>query len=115
MTAASSVKMPISAVEEEEHDRHATMKAMLYQPIRHTDASARSGRAAPRFWPTSVAAALDMPHAGISVNIMMRMAMVAPATASLPMPARMRMRKIHEVMPRSSGRYRPARCARCAA
>ncbi len=39
-----------------------------------------------------------MPHAGINVNIMMRMAMVAPATASLPMPARMRIKKIHDVI-----------------
>src|SRR5687767_15055842 len=69
MTPASSVKSPIRR----SWNRNSTidtqtMKAMLYQPIRHTDASARSGRDAPRFWPTSVAPALDMPHAGISVN-----------------------------------------------
>ena len=37
--------------------------------MRHTEASARPGSPAPRFWPTSVAAALDMPQAGISVNL----------------------------------------------
>ena len=71
---------------------------MLYQPICQTEASARSGCCAPRFWPTSVAAAFDMPQAGIIVNIITRIAMVAPATASLPMLARMRIRKIHEVI-----------------
>ena len=71
---------------------------MFIQPIRQTAASARIGSPAPRFCPTRVAAALDMPQAGISVNIMMRMAMVAPATASVETLARMRMRKIHAVM-----------------
>ena len=71
---------------------------MLYQPICQTEASARSGCCAPRFCPTRVAAAFDMPQAGIIVNIITRIAMVAPATASLPMLARIRIRKIHEVI-----------------
>jgi len=37
---------------------------MLYKPVRHTACSARSGFPAPRFWPTSVAAALLSPHEG---------------------------------------------------
>jgi hypothetical protein len=71
---------------------------MFIQPMRHTAASARSGSPAPRFCPTSVAAALDMPQAGIRVNIMMRIVIVAPATASVEMLARMRIRKIQAVI-----------------
>ena len=47
---------------------------MLYRPASHTARSLRSGRFAPRFCPTSVAAAEQMPHEGISANRMMRMA-----------------------------------------
>ena len=38
--------------------------------------SARSGLRAPRFWPTSVATALLMPHDGRSATMMMRSAIV---------------------------------------
>jgi hypothetical protein len=49
----------------------------------------------------SVAAAFDIPHAGINVNIRIRNAIVEPATASLPRLESIRIRKIHEVMPMS--------------
>src|SRR4051812_37454946 len=57
---------------------------MLKNAARQTDASARSGFMAPRFWPTSVAAAFDKPHDGSSANTTIRMAMVQLATATLP-------------------------------
>ena len=86
------------ARQREEQDRH---REQVHHVVR-ADAPHRGlgapGLRAPRFWPTSVAAAFDMPQAGIIVNIMMRIAIVAPATASLPMPARMRIRKIHDVI-----------------
>ena len=62
----------------------------MNQHARHTDVSARSGWPAPRFWPTSVAAAFDSPHDGISTNMMMRITMVQPATATLPNDAMIR-------------------------
>jgi hypothetical protein len=49
---------------------------MLNQPVRHTEASARSGSFAPRFCPSSVAAALESPHAGRIAKTMMRIAIV---------------------------------------
>src|SRR5262245_20026991 len=63
---------------------------MLNAAARQTDSSARSGLPAPRFWPISVAAALDNPHDGSSAKITIRMAMVHPATATLPNDATMR-------------------------
>ena len=39
---------------------------------------------APRFWPTSVAAAFDMPQDGRSAKMTMRIAIVYPATAARP-------------------------------
>ena len=57
---------------------------------RHTDASARSGCLAPRFCPTSVAAAFDSPHDGIRTNMMMRITIVQAATATLPNEAMIR-------------------------
>ena len=98
-TAASSVNRPtIASCQMKKSTETARVKAMFIQPIRQTAASARSDLPAPRFCPTSVAAALDMPQAGISVNIMMRIAIVAPATASVDTLARMRIRKIHAVI-----------------
>ncbi len=47
---------------------------MLKTPVRHTELSARSGRRAPRFCPTKVAAAFDNPHAGNSEKITIRIA-----------------------------------------
>ena len=64
--------------------------ATLNQQARQADVSARSGWPAPRFWPTSVAAAFDSPHDGISTNMMIRMTMVQAATATLPNDAMMR-------------------------
>ena len=99
MTCPSAVKSAINAsCRKKKSTETARVNTMFIQPIRQTAASARIGSPAPRFCPTRVAAALDMPQAGISVNIMMRMAMVAPATASVETLARMRMRKIHAVM-----------------
>src|SRR2546421_4070325 len=62
----------------------------LYRHACQTDASARSGLPAPRFWPTSVAAALASPHAGRRAKSTMRIAIVYPASAALPNDARMR-------------------------
>ena len=53
---------------------------------------------APRFWPTSVAAALLTPNDGSSANRTMRMPMVLPATAALPKPDRMRMMPIQDAV-----------------
>src|SRR5581483_2923155 len=63
-----------------------------YRHASHTDDSARSGRPAPRFWPTSVAAAFARPHAGSSAKITIRIAMVYAATALLPNDAIVRTR-----------------------
>ena len=41
-----------------------------------TERAARSGFFAPRFWPTSVAAAFDIPHDGRSAKTTMRIAIV---------------------------------------
>ena len=49
-------------------------KTMLKTPVRQTELSARSGRRAPRFCPTRVAAAFDKPHAGSSEKITIRIA-----------------------------------------
>ena len=62
--------------EHDEHDRDALKKIVLYFVATQTEASARSGARAPKFWPTSVAAALLRPHAGKNMNIMMRIAIV---------------------------------------
>ncbi len=62
----------------------------LNQHARHTDVSARSGLPAPRFWPTSVAAAFDNPHDGISTNMMILITIVHAATATLPNDAMIR-------------------------
>ena len=53
-----------------------TRKIMLYTPHSQTERSARSGRLAPRFCPTSVAAALLNHHAGSTEKITIRIAMV---------------------------------------
>ena len=45
------------------------IKIALYFAVFITDSSARCGWFAPRFWPTNVAAALLMPHAGKIKNI----------------------------------------------
>jgi hypothetical protein len=50
------------------------MKSTLYRAVISTLRSARSGRPAPRFWPTSVAAALLRPQAGRMKNTTLRMA-----------------------------------------
>ena len=53
--------------EDDEHARRPRPgTATLYSVARQTDVSARSGCPAPRFWPTSVAAAFASPHAGSS-------------------------------------------------
>src|SRR5437867_1887812 len=62
------------------------IKIALYFAVFHTDSSARSGCLAPRFWPTSVAAALLKPKAGKIKNTIQRIATVYPATAVLPKP-----------------------------
>ena len=64
--------------------------ATLNQHARHADDSARSGWPAPRFCPTSVAAAFDSPHDGISTNMMIRMTIVQAATDTLPNDAMIR-------------------------
>ena len=50
------------------------IKTALYFAAVHTDCSARFGYSAPRFCPTSVAAALLMPHAGSKKNNNIRIA-----------------------------------------
>ncbi len=67
---------------------------MFTKPVLQTAFSALSGLPAPRFWPTSVAAALAIPHAGRIVKMIMRMAIVYPARATLPKCDIMRIRKI---------------------
>ena len=59
------------------------IKIALYFAVRITDCSALSGWPAPRFWPTKVAAALLIPHAGKIKNITILMAIWYPAEASL--------------------------------
>ncbi len=121
MTPASRVNSPmISSCQPKKPTDTASVNTMFIQPMRHTAASARPGSPAPRFCPTSVAAALDMPQAGISVNIITRIAIVAPATASVDTLARMRMRKIQAViamiiwpMPPSDVRTIPTSATTC--
>ena len=52
---------------------------VFYDPAVHTERSARSGCLAPRFCPTSVAAALLMPQLGSSAKMIRRMPIVYPA------------------------------------
>ena len=59
------------------------MKTRLNFDARHVDATARSGLPAPRFWPTSVAAALPSPQDGSQMNSNMRRPIVYAATAVL--------------------------------
>src|SRR4051794_30202403 len=66
---------------------------MLYFAVIHTLFSALSGSFAPRFWPTSVAAALLNPQAGNRKKERIRNAIVYPAMASLPKPAMILARK----------------------
>ena len=73
-------------------------KARLYRQVIQTDFSARSGRPAPRFWPTRVAAALLIPQEGRMANAIMRMPTVYPATGALPNPDRIRMSPSQLVM-----------------
>ena len=62
-----------------------------------TERSARSGFEAPRFCPTSVAAALLNPHDGKITKIIIRTAIVYPATATLPNELTMRTKTIQLV------------------
>src|SRR5215813_2255086 len=59
-------------------------KTALKKLARHTACSARSGRFAPRFCPTSVAAADPSPQEGRVEKITIRIATVYPAVAWLP-------------------------------
>ena len=63
---------------------------MLEVLVRQTDRSALSGLPAPRFWPTSVAAALLMPQDGSIANTMILIASVLAAAAALPKLAMIR-------------------------
>src|ERR1051326_8655366 len=65
---------------DETNARNTALKKLA----RHTDCSARSGCFAPRFCPTSIAAADPSPHEGRVEKITMRMATVYPAVAWLP-------------------------------
>ena len=69
---------------------------MAKKAVRQTDFSALSGCFAPRFWPTRVAAAFAIPHAGNMVKINTRIPIVYPASASLPNCAMIRIRKTHD-------------------
>src|SRR5437588_12417692 len=94
-TAGSSVNTATTAGATATNTTASTPRTpALYAQVRHTEASARSGLPAPRFWPTSVAAAFDKPHDGISTNIRMRTAIVHAATATLPNDAMMRITPI---------------------
>ena len=69
----------------------AAMKAMFQTLVSQTARSARPGRPAPRFWPTSVAAAFESPQHGRITKSATRTAITQPATESVPKPAMMRM------------------------
>ena len=69
----------------------SAMKAMFHAPVTHTARSARSGARAPRFCPTSVAAAFATPQAGRMMKMTMRIAITYPASTTLPKVARIRM------------------------
>ena len=58
--------------------------------VDNTEVSARAGCLAPRFCPTSVAAALLRPHDGRMTKMMIRIAIVYPARAAEPKVLTMR-------------------------
>ena len=113
--------------EEQEDEPDGAQAERVVEARRATRPLRRApGLPAPRFWPTSVAAALLTPNDGSSANRMMRIAMALPATAALPKPVRMRTSPIHDAvhdevlehrrarerrMPRMTVRVEP-RCAR---
>ena len=66
---------------------------MVTRNATQTLRSARSGSSAPRFCPTSAAAAEANPQAGSIVKISRRIETVYPATAASPKLATIRIRK----------------------
>jgi hypothetical protein len=75
--SGSEVKMPINCgASSEETYRDQREEAHVVEAGQPHRALGALGLPAPRFWPTSVAAALLMPHAGSSANIRMRIAIV---------------------------------------
>ena len=74
------------------------MTAIFTMVVILTDRSALSGKPAPRFCPTRVAAALLMPQAGKSAKRRIRMAMVYPARAAAPKTEMILIKIIHELV-----------------
>src|SRR5437868_8924616 len=86
LTASTScVKKPTSTwPKKKKTTATSAKKQSARNAVRQTDLSALSGCPAPRFCPTSVAAALARPHAGKMVKMQIRMAVPYPEVAALP-------------------------------
>ena len=76
-TSGSVVNIPISrSANVTKMIATTPRKHMFAKPVTHTERYARAGFPAPRFCPTSVAAALLMPHDGSIAKMMIRSAIV---------------------------------------